>query len=169
MATEKKNERNNMRQCEECKSWVPHRTLINKQIAGKYDTRWVCDECLKKHERELELTRQNFQAQFGEKPVQEQVKTESDTTSAAYTPEFVDIHKIIDDAMEKKDRSITIFIGEAGTSVYVNPYEDKPREWILRTGNAVYPWVCPECGDIFKESSRHCPSCGEELRKPINY
>jgi predicted amidophosphoribosyltransferase len=81
----------------------------------------------------------------------------------------VDIHKIIDDAMEKKDRSVTIFITKDTTSVSVYPYEDKPREWVLRTGNAVYPWVCPECGDTFKESSRHCPSCGEELRRPINY
>jgi len=40
----------------------------------------------------------------------------------------IDIHKIIDEAMEKKDRSVTIFIGVQGTTVNVYPYQEtKPH------------------------------------------
>ena len=155
-----------MWQCEECKSWVPHRTLINKQIAGEYDTRWVCDECLKKHERELELTRQNFQAQFGEKPVQELSKPATDGTHhVVYERDSnpVDIHKIIDDAMGKKDRSVTMFINKDATTVSVYPYEDKPLEW-LKADQPAFNYKCPTCGDEFRRQSPYCPTCGERLK-----
>ena len=38
-------------------------TLIHKQIAGKFKAMHVCPSCLRKHEEDLERTRQNFQAQ----------------------------------------------------------------------------------------------------------
>ena len=41
-----------------------------------------------------------------------------------------DIHKLIDDAMEKKDRSVTIFFGKHGTSVSVYPITDDVEEAI---------------------------------------
>ena len=44
---------------------------------------------------------------------------------------LVDIHKIIDDAMEKKDRYVTIFInGDRKASVYIKPLEDDDPRWI---------------------------------------
>ena len=44
--------------------------------------------------------------------------------------ENFDIHKLIDDAMEKKDRSVTIFFGKLGTSVSVYPITDDIEEAI---------------------------------------
>lgn len=90
-----------------------------------------------------------------EKPIQESSKPATD----------VDIHKIIDDAMEKKDRSVTIFINKDATTVSVYPYEDKPTEWIVldRNGN----WFrCPECGSTYRDMSPYCPECGEKLKRP---
>jgi protein-arginine kinase activator protein McsA len=41
--------------------------IINKQMRGEWHRLMVCGECKKKHEHELEMTRKNFQMQFGEK------------------------------------------------------------------------------------------------------
>lgn len=41
--------------------------IIDKQIKGEFNIICVCPKCKKEHERELELTRQNFRRQFGEK------------------------------------------------------------------------------------------------------
>lgn len=39
--------------------------------------------------------------------------------------EKIDIHKIIDDAMEKRDRTVFIYIGEHGTTVNITPFEEE--------------------------------------------
>lgn len=86
--------------CQSCKQSFPREQLftIHKQVAGETLPMKVCSDCRDKHEAELEKTRQNFQAQFGEKPA---VLKIDDGGKATITP-IVDIHKIIDDAMEKK-------------------------------------------------------------------
>ena len=48
--------------CERCRIWSAL-TPIQKQIAGRVETMYVCPACRKKHEEDLERTRQNFQAQ----------------------------------------------------------------------------------------------------------
>ena len=55
--------------CQECQNSFPQDQLflVSKQIGGETKMRRVCPACKKKHEKELEMTRQNFQAQFGEK------------------------------------------------------------------------------------------------------
>lgn len=113
--------------CQECQTSVPKNQLFltSKQIGGETKMLRVCPACKKKHEEELEMTRQNFQTQFGEKPAVLQSCNDGKST---ITP-IVDIHKIIDDAMEKKDRSVVLYIGEHGTSVYVNPYKDDKVVW----------------------------------------
>ena len=40
--------------------------IIDKQMRGEWRRLMVCEECKKEHERELEMTRKNFQMQFGE-------------------------------------------------------------------------------------------------------
>jgi len=40
--------------------------IIDKQFKGEFKRIHVCPKCKKEHERELELTRQNFKRQFGE-------------------------------------------------------------------------------------------------------
>jgi superfamily II helicase len=51
--------------CEICGKW-DWLENIYEQVGGKYHNFDVCPDCAKEHERELELTRQNFQRQFGE-------------------------------------------------------------------------------------------------------
>lgn len=112
--------------------------LVNCEHVTPVNGRGLCPECVKKHERELELTRKNFRTD-------------------------VDIHKIIDDAMEKKDRSVTIFITKDATTVSVYPYEDKPLEWTKNKGGT---HTCPSCGEYQDFMTPYCPYCGEKLKRP---
>lgn len=74
-----------------------------------------------------------------------------------YENPSIDIYKIIDDAVEKKDRNVTIFISGGNTSIYIRP-EEKPM-WIKSNG-----WYkCPECEQEFRTVSLYCPACGEKL------
>ena len=74
----------------------------------------------------------------------------------------IDIHKLIDDAMEKKDRNVNIYISEHGTSIYVNPIrdEDEPHWIVCGTSGSV---KCSCCGNIEKYNSLFCPRCGEQM------
>lgn len=90
------------------------------------------------------------------------VKDDKPSVEATYTPKSVDIHKIIDDAMEKKDRSVTISIVESGVSVHVSPYETGQQSWKV-VENRRTPYVCPECGRPAEQAYPHCPWCGEDL------
>jgi len=92
----------------------------------------------------------------------EKIKKESVKKSSKPATD-VDIHKIIDDAMEKKDRSVTIFINKDATTVSVYPYEDKPLAWVEST-KTNYSYQCPTCGDHFRTQSPYCPTCGEKLK-----
>ena len=61
----------------------------------------------------------------------------------------IDIHKIIDDAIEKKDRYVTIMSSPYGTSVCVRPNEPQPR--------------CKTCGTEADPDHIFCPNCGHYL------
>lgn len=143
--------------CQECQNSFPVEQLstIYKQVAGETKPLRVCPDCREKHEKDLELSRQNFQAQFGEKDTPtHHVCLERDSVT-------IDIHKIIDDAMEKKDRSVMIFIGEHGTSVNVNPYKDDKVVWKAAPG-AKHPY-CSNCGRQAEAAYSFCPWCGEQV------
>lgn len=75
----------------------------------------------------------------------------------------VDIHKIIDDAMTKGDRSVSIFIGPLGTTINVYPYVEEKHCWIQRNDKD-YP-ECSNCGhrDHTWDCSTYCPDCGEQM------
>jgi len=75
--------------------------------------------------------------------------------------ENIDINKIIDEAIEKKDRSVMIFINGETTSVSINPIEG-PLKW-LKVGYKIYK--CPNCGVGTESESQYCPDCGEKLAK----
>lgn len=70
-----------------------------------------------------------------------------------------DIHKIIDDAMAKRDRTVSIYIGESGVSVSVYPVDYDKVKWIetergmicSNYGNCESAWDCPT----------YCSRCGE--------
>lgn len=86
----------------------------------------------------------------------------------------IDIHELVDDAMEKKDRRINIYISNYGTSVYIEPIrdEDEPH-WIDITpepdpekDNFFFHSIlyrCSNCGSTTKFSSPYCPVCGEQM------
>lgn len=144
--------------CQECQNSFSSDELftIAKQVGGQTKLLRVCVDCKEKHEKDLELSRQNFQAQFGEKAVLHI----DDGGKATITP-VIDIHKIIDDAMEKKDRSVMLYIGENGTSVYVNPYKDDKVVWKAAPG-AKHPY-CSNCGRQAEAAYSFCPWCGEQV------
>ena len=70
----------------------------------------------------------------------------------------VDIHKIIDDAMEKRDRTVSIYIGEAGVSVNVYPVDHDKVCWI-RDRN--FKLKCSNCGHVTTNPNTYCGFCGE--------
>lgn len=86
----------------------------------------------------------------------------------------VDINKIIDDAMEKKDRMVHIFMMGATVSVDVQPLEKYDPRWIMRErpGSSKYSialreFECSECHTWHDKATPYCPDCGEKLRMPV--
>ena len=82
-----------------------------------------------------------------------------------FEKETIDIHKIIDDAMAKGDRTVAIYIGEHGTSINVSPYSDEPLRWV-RIEHGFKPFECPSCGNTKASPTTYCPDCGEKLAMP---
>jgi uncharacterized paraquat-inducible protein A len=85
----------------------------------------------------------------------------------------IDINKIIDDAMEKKDRMVHIFMMGDTLSVDVQPLEANDPRWIIRDtyrGNSRFPkreFECSECHTWHDKATPYCPDCGEKLRMPV--
>lgn len=75
----------------------------------------------------------------------------------------VDIHKIIDDAMTKGDRSVIICINKDSVTVSVYPYVEEKHYWI-KHNDKDYP-ECSNCGhrDRTWDCSIYCPDCGEQM------
>lgn len=73
-----------------------------------------------------------------------------------------DIHKIIDDAMEKRDRTVSIFIMNESVSVNVKPVgEDDGMKWIeIHKDLAAYK--CSECGGHSECADLYCRHCGAQ-------
>lgn len=79
--------------------------------------------------------------------------------------ENIDINKIIDDAIEKKDRSVMIFINGETTSVSINPIEG-PLKWkTFNTPDGYISYKCPNCGVTTDYQTQYCSECGEKLAK----
>lgn len=85
----------------------------------------------------------------------------------------IDINKIVDDAMEKKDRQVHIFIVSDTVSVNVTPLADSDPRWIIcevkRPGSR-FPkreFECSECHVRSDCLMSYCGHCGEKLRMPI--
>lgn len=57
---------NNAIGCEMCGKVTSRLVWISKQWHGDFKKMFVCQECLEKHKRELEMTRENFYRQFGD-------------------------------------------------------------------------------------------------------
>lgn len=84
----------------------------------------------------------------------------------------VDIHKIINEAIEKKDRTVHIFIMGENISVDVKPLSESDPRWIVHENKRGYSSVryrfeCSECRASFENPAPYCQMCGEKLRMPI--
>lgn len=71
----------------------------------------------------------------------------------------IDIPRIIDEAMEKKNRSVTVFVGPQGTTVNVYPYQEAKPYWTSRDNH----YICSECRAANHFPSPYCPICGEKM------
>lgn len=92
-------------------------------------------------------------------------------TEPAKPSNQLDIHKLIDDAMEKKDREVSIFIMKDSTSVYVRPIKASDPRWIVMgqdTDRYFHNlFMCSECKAISDDPTPYCPHCGEKLQMPV--
>jgi hypothetical protein len=93
-------------------------------------------------------------------------------TEPAKTSNQVNLHKLIDDAMEKKNREVSIFIMKDSTSVYVRPISASDPRWIVHEENRTrhvmrYLFECSECSTYSENPTPYCPHCGEKLRMPV--
>lgn len=86
-----------------------------------------------------------------------------------------DIQKIIDDAMEKGDRSVHISIVGDGVDISVQPYKegDEWGEWIeVKSDRDDLPltftvgYRCSKCGHHHPHMSLYCSICGSRMKAP---
>lgn len=131
----------------------------------------VCDDCIRKALK-IELPQIpsvphldiNFNNKSGVK-----LSDLGEWTVESKKDVVVDIHKIIDDAMEKRDRSVYILISSAGTSVSINPYTEEKCQWVHKADNTYdetycRTWFeCSNCGGCTNYTTTYCPSCGEQM------
>ena len=74
-----------------------------------------------------------------------------------------DIQKIIDDAMEKGDRSVHISVVGDKVDVSVQPYKEEGwGEWKLVNGD----YYCSKCNMMERYPQLHCPACGAKMKMP---
>lgn len=79
----------------------------------------------------------------------------------------IDVHKIIDDAMEKGDRTVSIYIGQSCMTVNVTPYEkEEPARWIFKTDHYPPKFICSACDGMNDCMTPYCPHCGEQMKMP---
>jgi rubrerythrin len=83
---------------------------------------------------------------------------------------IIDIRELVDDAMKKKDRYVSVLISKDDVHVIVKPLADDPR-WIINdiklTDNYIrHEYHCSECGNVDMHPSPYCPMCGEKLKLP---
>lgn len=83
----------------------------------------------------------------------------------------LDIHKLIDEAMDKKDREVSIFIMKDNMSVYVRPVASNDPRWIVHekcSGRKItWEYECSECHAYSDKLMCYCGYCGEKLRMPV--
>lgn len=83
--------------------------------------------------------------------------------------ENINIYKIIDEAMEKKDRSVSIFIHNNNVNISVYPYSNEELRWEEKpTYFTTAHFACPSCGQTQAYCTPYCGLCGEKLAPPID-
>lgn len=110
---------------------------------------------------------------YGEKVIHEELQvapiivTEEQPT----VREIVDVHTIINEAMDKKDRFVHIFIMGDNISVDVKPLSESDPRWIVREkkgyGRVRHQFECSECRVWSDNITPYCSFCGEKLRMPV--
>ena len=77
-----------------------------------------------------------------------------------------DIHKIIDDAMKNRDRSVHILIAPTYTSISVSPSCDDGMKWKRSSDGTTY--TCSMCGGTSPSPDMYCKCCGEQRTGIVN-
>lgn len=79
----------------------------------------------------------------------------------------VDIHKLIDTALENKDLYIAIGIHKDFTMVNIYPHNENISRWIFNENedDIIHRknYRCSECGAYNNYPTPYCPTCGEKL------
>lgn len=102
-------------------------------------------------------------AGFDDKPKFQYKREPIDQTKERLFKSLDDIQKIIDDAIEKGDRSVHISVVKDKVDVSVQPYKEEGRgEWKLVNGN----YYCSKCNMVERYPQLHCPACGSEMKFP---
>lgn len=125
-----------------------------------------CDTC--KH-KSLRLTQKpcnccgpfhdNWEPAF-EPIIETPVMTKNEPPTITDDKNISMIKSIIDEAMEKRDRTVLVYIHGDTMSVSVTPIgADEPR-WIPKDGG----YVCSTCGQWDHHPTRYCRLCGEALK-----
>lgn len=84
----------------------------------------------------------------------------------------IDISALVNEAIEKKDRTVHILIMGDNISVDVRPLEESDPRWIMHEENRTrhvikYQFECSECRTYSQNPTPYCPFCGEKLRMPV--
>lgn len=120
----------------------PHYFGYEQKPSSSYCAATSCSECWNR-----------------EMPGTEKPKEKSDS---------IDIHKLIDDAMAKKDRVVMVYITDKSTSVKVMPLdsdEDKWRDLSVKSEHyEMRLYACPECNRTSRQATPYCPECGTQLK-----
>jgi hypothetical protein len=155
--------------------------VINKDCPGDFyeggakncsDQCFETENCTHCWNQEIPEEKDTIEGKF---TIAKSIEEEEKTTPIPHKPEKqpskliakitpkIDISKLIDEAMEKKDRYVTVFVNNEGhMSINVYPYEkDEPR-W---TGEHLN-YKCSACGCHNNHPTPYCPECGEKLKLP---
>jgi len=75
------------------------------------------------------------------------------------------VNQTIDEAMTKKNRSVSMFICNGHVKMDIYPYTETTPHWIEKKGDKYISdrYICSECGFAWDHISPHCPMCGEQL------
>lgn len=108
-------------------------------------------------------------AGYDDKPMFARKREPIDQAKERLFKSLDDIQKIIDDAMEKGDRSVHISVVGDGVSLNVYPYKEEGRGvWsaIVDDDGWTRSHRCSKCGFEARFETPYCPHCGNEMRRP---
>ena len=103
-------------------------------------------------------------AGFDDKPKFQYKRKPIDQAKDRLFKSLDDIQKIIDDAMEKGDRSVHISVVGDGVSLNVYPYKEDDGMGVWIPMNSGY--YCSKCNSAEEWCKSYCSECGAKMKFP---